>query len=209
MVSFLIKGLVPATALPLVLATVLGGFCLPGCGAGSSAIYFTSGLFPLDIGTGGGTIPPPTDGGDDDGGGGGGVGTGTTICITFVNNANEDARVALYASSDLTISLQNLVNLSNVISLPTVDQPCVDVDDLVGPLEISPLIIDGLALNYQIECGLIASLAVSAIQVDATVINPDETTGPFRLSGIDFSCGDNVIINVTDTDVDDDFEIGP
>ena len=151
MVSFLIKGLLPAT----VLATVLGGFCLPGCASGSSAIFFTSGLFPLDVGASGGTIPPPTDDvGDDGGGGGGGDGTATSICITFVNNANEDARVVLYASSDLTISLQNLVSTENLIPLPVVNQGCIDVADLVGTLEISPQILDGFALNYQIDCAL-------------------------------------------------------
>lgn len=189
---------------------VFGGLFALGCGSGSaSSLFFDSGLFPLTIGSSGGTPPAPIDDEDeddaDDGDGGGDA--ATSICITFRNDGNDNAGVALYTSPDPTISFQGLVDTDNLALMPSIDQGCQDFDMLDGPFAFAPIILDGLNLNFQIDCGFVGSIAFSVIQEFAPLISPDDTAGPFR-QGIDFVCGQNLIIEITDDDLDGDFEIG-
>jgi len=192
------------------LVLILGGVWVTGCGTNASNLFFASGLLLPGVGAnpGGGPLPSPGDEtADGDDGGDGDTGGQTTVCVTFFNDSDQDARVDFFASDDGTISFQGLIgDLNNLVSLPETDQGCIDPAELTGNLSFVPLILDGGWLSYRIDCVLAASLVFGALDETGVIGTEDQRLGPLRL-GVDFNCGDNLNIAITDDDQDEDLEI--
>jgi hypothetical protein len=201
-----------SAVLSATLFLLTGGMWISGCGSNASNLFFSSGLLNLGVGAnpGGGPLPSPTDTAtpDQSGGNDGGGATTTTICITFFNESDQDARVDFFASDDASISFSALTSVNHIVNLPEADQGCIDAADLTGNLSLTPRILDGGRLSYQIDCVLAASMAFGALNDSSFVVGTeDDIFGPLR-QGVDFNCGDNLNIAITDNDQDENLEIG-
>jgi hypothetical protein len=193
----------------LVLA---GGALLPGCGAGDTSFgtaLFTSGLFGDNFGSTGNVNPPPPsneDQGDDQDGGSGGSNEGP-ICITFENDADDPAKIALYTSTDQNASITDLLGQTPEW-LPETNQPCVEEDNLIPPRSFTPVIQDGDMLRYQVECGFAnAMLMVVGGESDAVLGGTGDDLSLISI-GDAYLCGDNLTVTITQDPSDNSFEIG-